>query len=211
MKKTILNLSIVLVLLFFLINMSSCNKSKWHVHDYKTTDEKLDTDKDRIPDRYDIDKDGDGLIEIYNLTMLNNVRYTPDSSGYRKSATAEKETRGLKKGKKKKIFGYAYKRETEFKIRGYELMRDLDFEDAKSYESNLINKKYFYGAGWTPISNFQGIFEGNGHIIKHFYINRPTYEGVGLFANIKEGEINNLGLENVSVFRRQKCRCFSWS
>ena len=37
--------------------------------------EQLDTDGDKIIDICDVDDDGDGYIEIFDETMLNNMRY----------------------------------------------------------------------------------------------------------------------------------------
>ena len=36
-------------------------------------------------DEADVDDDGDGLIELWNATMLNNVRHQLDGTGYRES------------------------------------------------------------------------------------------------------------------------------
>ena len=66
-------------------------------------------------------------------------------------------------------------------------------------------------ANWDPIGDanagigFSGTLDGNGYVVKNLTINRPTEDGVGLFALIGDGntmsggEVKNLGLENVDV------------
>ena len=82
----------------------------------------------------------------------------------------------------------------------YILMNDIDLS---SYSN------------WDPIGEmdsdagimqgFTGVLDGNGYSIKNLTINRPTEDGVGLFALIGDantmsgGEVKNLGLENVDV------------
>ena len=78
----------------------------------------------------------------------------------------------------------------------YILMNDIDLS---SY------------ANWDPIGDvdtgegFTGTLDGNGYVVKNLTINRPTEDGVGLFALIGDGntmsggEVKNLGLENVDV------------
>ncbi len=52
---------------------------------------------------------------------------------------------------------------------------------------------------FTPIANFAGAFDGNGHVIKNLTISQTT-SGVGLFAEVVSGSVvRNLGLTNVSV------------
>lgn len=58
--------------------------------------------------------------------------------------------------------------------------------------------------GWRPIGNFNsrfyGSYDGNGHVIKNLYINRPfTAENQGLFGVYWGGYIKNLGLINVNI------------
>jgi len=51
--------------------------------------------------------------------------------------------------------------------------------------------------------NFVGHFDGNNHTISGLYINRPTYDYVGLFGNIggseEETEIKDVNLTNVDI------------
>ena len=79
------------------------------------------------PFRTDIDDDDNGLIDIYYLEDLNNVRYQSDGSGYT-TEDAAKITLGCP---------------TEG-CDGYELRRDLDFATTQSYINAETNK-----ATWT--------------------------------------------------------------
>ncbi len=64
---------------------------------------------------------------------------------------------------------------------------------------------YNTGEGWDPIGlnsredEFQGVFDGNGFVIKNLYINRPTEDFVGLFGATFGGEIKNVALEDVDI------------
>ena len=100
--------------------------------------------------------------------------------------------------------------------RGYELMRDLDFNDPNSYLSGEINPDWIVPdfatthTGWTPIGSeetpFAAVFEGNGHIISNLQINRDGEDFQGLFGYIgrvdalgNRSTIRNLGLEDVRI------------
>jgi M26 IgA1-specific metallo-endopeptidase-like protein len=55
------------------------------------------------------------------------------------------------------------------------------------------------GKGWTPISNFQGTFDGNSFQIRNLTMNRPQQWGVGLFESANQAILRNVGLTNVSI------------
>jgi hypothetical protein len=59
------------------------------------------------------------------------------------------------------------------------------------------------GFGWELIGNdlrsFSGDYDGQGYIISGLYINRPTWNRVGLFGSAQFGTISNTGLTNVNV------------
>ncbi|MXX98913.1 MAG: cadherin-like beta sandwich domain-containing protein [Gammaproteobacteria bacterium] len=127
----------------------------------------------------DIDKDDDGLIEISNLQELNAIRYQPDGSGYRVDKDAAKSTEGCADGG----------------CKGYELTRDLDFNDDESYR---------VGSGWQPIgtdrSPFNGIFHAHNNTISNLRINTAYARNVGLFGVTgNEAEIDGIGLLNVDI------------
>ena len=147
----------------------------------------------------DIDKDNDGLIDICDLEGLNAMRYQLDGIGYRESADATE------------VKTSCYERGTD-RCKGYELMKDLDFNDDASY-SNVANKaRWTTGAGWNPIGYYEGpgyrsannksfeaIFEGNGHSISNLMIDRPNTNGVGFFSYVKGGNINDVDLSNINI------------
>lgn len=55
------------------------------------------------------------------------------------------------------------------------------------------------GFEWYPVNNFAGIFDGNGHTIKNFVLNRVGIGHLGFFGEVsKIVTIKNLTLENVS-------------
>ena len=137
-------------------------------------------------DDNDIDNDNDGLIEVCYLEDLDAIRHMPDGSGYKSSASATTSTIGCGNGG----------------CRGYELVRDLDFNDDDSYRSGSTNKEWTIGSGWLPIGRdsfyFHAIFEGNGYTVSHLRINHSADNHNGLF-NFQSGHINNIGLLSVNM------------
>ena len=135
----------------------------------------------------DIDQDDDGLIEICDLEGLNAMRYQWDGSGYRESESATKITAGCGQGG----------------CRGYELIRDLDFNNSDDYR-NLDNKTaWTTGAGWEPM-RLEATFEGNNHTISNLMIDREQAGHVGLFgvASGSDARINGVGLIDVNITAR---------
>ena len=156
--------------------------------DIEDNDDDGSLDDDGADGTIDIDKDGDGLIEICDLEGLNEIRYQLDGSGYTTSTDATRLTQGC----------------PDNGCIGYELVRSLDFASAASYGSGTTNMAWTTGAGWQPIgsndSRFSGIFEGNGFTISGLYINRPAQDLIGLFAVLGSGsEIKNVGLLDINV------------
>ena len=147
------------------------------------------------PFRADIDNDDDGLVDIYYLEDLNNVRHQSDGSGYKESSEAVKIIRGC----------------LADNCSGYELRRDLDFNDDTSYISTSNRVIWTSGAGWQPIgiihSNdcnninsdcFSSIFEGNGNRISNLRINRGSLDYAGLFS-ANDGSIRNIKLSEMQI------------
>ena len=52
--------------------------------------------------------------------------------------------------------------------------------------------------GWLPISNFNGVFRGNGHKITNLTINRPETDYIGLFGNHFSGSIYDVYILNAN-------------
>lgn len=76
---------------------------------------------------------------------------------------------------------------------------DIDATETKDWDS---------GAGFNPLfasgatSSFNGVLDGQGHVIRNLYINRPGSEYVGLVARSRgdlPGVIMNLGVENCDI------------
>jgi hypothetical protein len=55
------------------------------------------------------------------------------------------------------------------------------------------------GKGWEPIAGFTGTFDGNGFQIRNLTMNRPEQWMVGLFGQINQAIIRNVGLTNVNI------------
>jgi hypothetical protein len=56
------------------------------------------------------------------------------------------------------------------------------------------------GAGWLPIPNFAGKYNGDGHTVSNLYISRAGTANVGLFGQTNAGsEIKDIGLINVDI------------
>ncbi|MBC6414695.1 MAG: cadherin-like beta sandwich domain-containing protein [Chromatiales bacterium] len=156
------------------------------------TQDIADTDDDDVSAAIDIDKDGDGLIELCDLESLDAIRHQVRGNGYQASSTATLITAGC----------------PSEGCRGYELVRNLDFTDTDSYDSGSINTAWTTGAGWMPIigrigpiiQQFNAVFEGNGHTISNLMINRPDEDNIGLFAQTaSNSEITNIGLLDVVI------------
>ena len=120
----------------------------------------------------DHDTDGDGLIEIRFLEQLDAVRYDLNGDG-----KAEDDAGGAP-------YAVAFPGTVcDSNCHGYELTRSLDFQDAESYASGVVNTAWTTGEGWEPIQGgelwgivaerlFAATFDGNGHTISNLYINR---------------------------------------
>ena len=137
----------------------------------------------------DIDQDNDGLIEICDLEGLNAIRHQLDGTGYKASGSATKITAGC----------------PDTGCKGYELTRDLDFNDDNSYSSTHNKITWTTGRGWEPIGNsssnaFNATFNGNGHTISNLMINRPNASNVGLFGYVRDqSKTVNVGLLNIDI------------
>ena len=98
--------------------------------------------------------------------------------------------------------------EDEALAQGYTLIKSAD--DLNNIRNNLSGKYILMNDidlssydNWDPIGDtsnrFNGIFDGNGYVIKNLTINRPTEDNVGLFGYTVSANIQNVGLENVEV------------
>ena len=172
----------------------------------------------------DVDADNDGLIEINNLDMLNNIRNNLGGLSYSEVPPEERRFyRGGQPGVSPTFpancvdtIDASIARYTH--LCGYELTQDLDFEQASHYASGTVNNDWrpnntdpdsatnegFPGLGVETgfRGGFSGIFEGNGYTIKNLYSRNETSTGkyVGLFRSLYRGTIRNLAVTNARVY-----------
>ncbi len=137
----------------------------------------------------DIDNDNDGLIEMCYLEDLFNMRYQITGTGYstNNSPATQPDTTGCRADG----------------CNGYELVRDLDFQDGDSYRNGMVNEDWTTGGGWSNMGDFLSILEGNGHSISNLFQNRSdnTDNRLGFIADLN-GQIRNLNFLNMRVGRR---------
>ncbi len=145
------------------------------------------------------DEDGNGLIEIHNLTMLHNMRYDLAGRSYKTSAALVGDSRGCPA---RGCFGY-------------ELVQPLDFDtdadgtwsgnssEGYSLDGDDSMAPYFVvdsaAGGWQPIGDrahpFAAVFDGNGHSIGNLAVRRSQTAYVGFFGAMGgSAVIRNLGL-----------------
>ena len=139
--------------------------------------DQADRDDDSFGDACDIDNDADGLIEISSLAALNNIRNNLAGTGYHNGNIEVSASCGD---------GVVV---TE--CRGYELTRDLDFDENGD---GIANDSFNQGEGWQPIAGaFTGVFEGNNYQILNLTINNTSLnERVAFFALAKNAYIRNV-------------------
>ena len=164
-----------------------------------------------------MDADGDGLIEIYDLTMLHNMRYNLAGTSYKESAGDTGDTSGCPDATP--ADGSA-----DEDCTGYELVRDLDFDrdgDGRTWDSETLTldagdsqAPYFVTArgGWEPIGDcgadgqcggggagddnfFTATLEGNGFVIRNLAVRRNQSQ-IGLLGYARNATLRNLGLED---------------
>src|SRR5690554_4441449 len=125
-----------------------------------------------------VDIDGNGLIEINDLADLNEIRKNPEG---------------------KALYGSSQGCPTDGCF-GFELKADLDFDTNGDGKIDANDEYWNDGAGWLPIGKsssgnaFRAIFEGNGHVIRNLYINRPDTRYIGLFGYADNATIRRVGL-----------------
>ena len=160
----------------------------------------------------DYDADDDGLIEVATLEQLDAMRLDLDGDGVEDALATQ----------------VRYFEAFPDAVRdmgcttgctGYELTRDLDFDEAASYASGRADRGWSRsegGAGWAPIGSspadlqglvppedcFAGDFHGNGHAIASLFIDRSERDNVGLFGGVwggKTAEYEDRRIQSLSV------------
>ena len=145
-----------------------------------------------------IDPDGDGLIDIDDLTMLHNMRHNLAGTSYKASTASDGNSLGCPLGV----------------CTGYELTGNLDFDtdgdgtwsvdNAGNYTLDAADNQAPYfevtngAGGWLPIGSeanpFTAVFDGNGHRIHNLAIRRDQRR-IALFGAIAgTAAIRNIGL-----------------
>ena len=145
------------------------------------------------------DADSNGLIDIYTIEDLDNVRFNLAGTSRK---TSQSDTVWRNAGCP--LTG----------CRGYELKANIDFNNTKWASSYLGEDKV--DDGWVPIGDcgadnnctttfnnnpFTATFNGNGFGIRYLYINRSNQDYVGLFGYVSGTStlINSLGVVNAYV------------
>ena len=150
-----------------------------------------------------VDRDANGLIELYTLTQLHNMRYNLSGSSYKTSTADTGSTTGCPNAA----------------CNGYELMNDVELDtdgDGQSWtqdssgnyslDSGDSAAPYFVidssgSGGWQPVGDsvnnaFNAIFDGNGYVIRNLAI-RSELTNIGLFGvTAANAIIRNVGLVN---------------
>ena len=139
--------------------------------------------------RLDYDLDDDGLIEINDLSDLNEIRNNLDGTSlYASSAGCP-------------VSG----------CNGFELTTDLDFDTNQDGKINELDEFWNDGKGWEPIGKFidnqrehtfTADFNGNHFQIKNLYIDRQSEDNIGLFGFVRDSAFENIGLTGKLMFIR---------
>ena len=116
------------------------------------------------------------------------MRYRLDGSAYKASSTAAGRSVGCPSSG----------------CKGYELMRDLDFDTDASYRTTANKVILGEGRGWHPIGTFarpfDAMFNANDHTIANLRVDRAHRDYVGLFAHIgATAKLENIGLVDAYI------------
>ena len=140
------------------------------------------------------DTDGDGLIEVSNLTQLNAIRWDLDGDGSPSSNAT-----GYNAAFPNAVAGMGC---PDSGCSGYELVSDLDFDTNGNGRADAGDAYWNDGEGWVPIGDdfeaaFKTFFNGGGHTISNLYIDRRDAKYAGLFGNTGFSGSNSwVGLNN---------------
>ena len=142
----------------------------------------------------DYDADDDGLVEVRTLAQLDAIRWDLDGDGAATAAGYAVAFPAAPVGMGCPASGCT----------GYELAVGLDFDTDGSGTVDAADAYWQAGAGWAPIGTwtapFAATFDGNGHPIKHLFIDRGTTDYVGLFGKTAASSVvRHVGLPDVAV------------
>ncbi len=125
--------------------------------------------------RADYDLNNDGLIEINDLSDLNQIRNSPNGTAlYGSSAGCP-------------ASGCA----------GYFLTADLNFDTNLPVGVGPEDQFFTPDYGWDPIFEFHAVFDGGGHVIRNLTIIAANSDFPdGLFSSLGAATVRNLRFEN---------------
>ena len=150
----------------------------------------------------DYDKDDDGLIEIEYLEQLNAISWDLDGDGVANNAINAQAYNAEFPG------GSVWAGCPLGGCSGYELTRDLDFNDPDSYARGEVHTGWIQDDGWLPIVGveigdvaFRAVFEGNHHTISNLFVGHSgfTDSGVSGLFGTSTGDIRRIGLVDVNI------------
>ncbi len=137
----------------------------------------------------DVDTDKDGLIDILTLEDLDAIRNALDG-------------RSLRHQNADGVLIESAKGCPMTGCKGYELLRDLDFDNPAHYRAGSVNTAWTTGSGWQPIGTslhpFTAIFKGNGYTISNLRVNRPDSDYIGLFG-VLDGSKSDVVIEGIGL------------
>ena len=127
-----------------------------------------------------VDRDNNGLIDIFSAETLAAIRHQLNGSGYKKSSTSTETI----------TTGCPMNEEQQRQCNGYELKAHIGLTTTDT-------------TNWEPIGNannpFNTIFNGNHYTISNLTISSPDSDNVGLFGTTtRTAEIRNVGLLSVT-------------
>ena len=177
-----------------------------------------DIDNDSVINANDVDDDNDGLIEIHNLDMFNNIRHNLAGTSYKMTNAGADNWTGAPEAASDDCKMATVDGGSSFYLCGYELTTDLDFAIAGSYAGDSVNDNWrpldssshaiaakdAVNAGFDGITDFAGIFDGNGYKISNLYSRGGSRDtDVGLFRSITgDATIRSLGLVDANLYAR---------
>ena len=141
----------------------------------------------------DYDADQDGLIEVSNLAQLAAIRADLNGDGVSPAPAYAAAFPDSMAGMGCPDTGCT----------GYELVADLDFDTNGNGEADAGDAYWNDGEGWVPIGDyahsFTADFDGNNHTIANLYISRRDTNHVGLFGEISDSSIKQVGVVSATV------------
>ena len=141
----------------------------------------------------DYDADQDGLIEVSSLAQLAAIRADLNGDGVSPAPAYAAAFPDAMPGMGCPDAGCT----------GYELVANLDFDTNGNGEADAEDAYWNDGAGWVPIGDyphsFTADFDGNNHTIANLYISRRDTNHVGLFGEISDSSIKQVGVVSATV------------